>query len=105
MKTSALLKPEKFRNLAAYARAKGYGIGSFRLKDGSSVKVLADTNSHTTEVFQIKHGKIIDQKKFSGPDAIPYASLHIASFEKAAESVEELNKAWAQSMYKESEIF
>ncbi len=104
MKTKAL-SPENFKNLAAYARAKGYGIGSFRLKDGSSVKVLADTNSHTTEIYQVKHGKIIDQKKFSGLDAIPYAAMHVSSYEKAAESVEELNKAWAQSMYKECELF
>ncbi len=104
MKTRAI-KPEDFRNIAAYAKAKGYGIGSFRLKDGSSVKVLADTNSHTTEVYQVKKGKILNRQIFSGPDEIPYAAMHIASYEKAAESVEELNKAWAKSMYKESEIY
>ena len=87
------------------SKAKGFGIGSFRLKDGSSVKVLANTKSHITEVYQVRHGRIIDQKKFDGLDAIPYAALHVTSFEKAAESVEELNKAWAQSMYKESEMF
>lgn len=104
MKTS-VLKPENFRNIAAYAKAKGFGIGSFRLKDGSSVKVLSDVKNHITEVYQIRHGKIIGNKKFSGLDAIHYAAMHVVSFEKAAESVDELNKAWAQSIYKEVDIY
>jgi hypothetical protein len=104
MKTSAI-KPENFRNIAEYARARGLGIGSFRLKDKSSIKVLSDTGCDTVEVYQVKNGKIIDRQIFKGPDEIPYAAMHIASLEKAAESVEELNKAWAQSMYKESDMF
>lgn len=51
-----------------FAKANKLGIGSFRLKDGSSVKLLS--NGHLTHAIQVKDGEAICAKGAGGNRAI-----------------------------------
>ena len=84
-------------NVADYALRNKMGIGSFRLKDGSSVKVLQNAEKNIIEFFQVKNGKILGAKGYRGPNSDCYAANLLGSLEKDAQSIEELNKAWKDS--------
>lgn len=84
-------------NAAEYALKHKMGIGSFRLKDGSSVKILQDTDKDIIQFFQVKNGELLGAKGYHGPNADCNAANFLCDLEKYAENVEELEKAWANS--------
>ncbi|MBR1425728.1 hypothetical protein IJ579_09235 [bacterium] len=86
-------------SIADYAKLHGMGIGSFRLKDGSSIKILQNPEKEIVEFFHVKAGKLFDGSFYKGEGCIESVAANLTRYEGLAESVEELNKAWAQSMY------
>ena len=106
-------KREKFMNtqrigiklgfqVADYAAKHGYGIGSFRLKDGSSVKILQNIDKDLVEIWNVKNGNLLGLKGYKGRENVFEAQQFICNLENMAESTEELISAWAQSLYKSS---
>lgn len=56
---------------ADYAKATGKGIGSVRLKDGSSVKILSDPEKlHSTEFYRVKNGRLLEAYGSRGRNSI-----------------------------------
>ena len=51
-------------NSLRIAELTGSEISCFRLKDGSSLKVLA--NDHRVEYYILKHGKVLNRDVFQG---------------------------------------
>ncbi len=84
-------------NVAEYALKNKMGIGSFRLKDGSSVKILQDQDKNLIQFFQLKNGELIGAKGYQGPSSNFQAANYLCDLEKNAENAEELEKAWANS--------
>jgi hypothetical protein len=77
------------------AKSWGRGIGSVRLKDGSSVKILGDPNDCAVDFFRIKNGKILGIKGYRGQDAICHAANEIGAIEKQALVPSDVDNAWA----------
>ena len=77
------------------ARSWGRGIGSVRLKDGSSVKILGDPNDKAVDFFRIKHGRLLEAKGYRGEKAIFNAANDIGYIEeKLAIDPNEALNAW-----------
>ncbi len=77
------------------AKSWGRGIGSVRLKDGSSVKILADPDDKAIDFFRIKNGKLLEGVFYRGNDNVPRAANTMAYIEeKLALNKEEAEKAW-----------
>ena len=78
-----------------YAKSIGRGIGSVRLKDGSSVKILGDPNDRAIDFFRIKHGKLLEGVFYRGKDCVPRAASTMAYIEeKLALNPEDAARAW-----------
>lgn len=65
-----------------FAKATGRGIGSVRLKDGSSVKILGDPVTNSVDLFRIKHGRLLEAVGYRGKDSIPRAANDIGYIEE-----------------------
>lgn len=77
------------------AREWGRGIGSVRLKDGSSIKILGDPNDRAVDFFRIKYGRLLGGTSYRGKDAIPRAANYVGYIEeKLALNPEDVGKAW-----------
>ena len=85
-------------SIVDYAKRNNMGIGSFRLKDGSSIKVLQNLDKKAVEFFQVKNGKLLGAKGYRGNDAQYEAVNFFCGFEKLAEKTEEMDKAWSDSL-------
>ena len=70
------------------------GVGSYRLKDGSSVKILSDSATRITRLFQVKNGRLISAEAARGNNQIAAMMDRYAS--KAA-NIEEADDAWLKS--------
>lgn len=79
-----------------YARSIGRGIGSVRLKDGSSIKILGDPNDRAIDFFRVKHGRLLESKGYRGSDTVSHAANDLGYLEeKLALYPEDVEKAWA----------
>ena len=77
------------------AKSWGRGIGSIRLKDGSSVKILGDPNDRAVDFFRIKHGRLLEAKGYRGEDAVFQAANDVGYIEeKLALDPKDVSKAW-----------
>jgi len=56
--------------LATYARLKGWGYGSFAMKDGSSVKLTTDAKEGITRLYQMKSGNLIAAEAAKGNNQV-----------------------------------
>ena len=65
-------------SLVDYAHARNMKIGSMRLKDGSSFKVLANSKGSNVEMYRIKYGRLLEAKGYRGPGAIDKSINEIA---------------------------
>jgi len=77
------------------AKSWGRGIGSVRLKDGSSVKILGDPNDKAVDFFRIKHGRLLEAKGYRGENALFQAANDVGYIEeKLAMDPKDVSKAW-----------
>ncbi len=77
------------------AKSWGRGIGSVRLKDGSSVKILGDPDDKAIDFFRIKHGRLLEGVCYRGEDTVPRAANTMAYIEeKLALNPEDAERAW-----------
>ena len=83
--------------VADYALKNKMGIGSFQLKDGSSIKILQDPDKDIIQFIQVKDGKMLGAKGFLGPNADCQAANLLGDLEKNAENIKEVDKAWNDS--------
>lgn len=72
------MKGVKIRSIVDYAHSNNMKIGSMRLKDGSSLKVLAKPDGSSVEMYRVKHGKLLGGKGYSGPNTMETAIGEIA---------------------------
>ncbi|MBQ8459818.1 hypothetical protein IJ541_06920 [bacterium] len=101
MNTQAVGRKLGFQ-VADYAKKYGYGIGSFRLKDGSSVKILQNADKNMVELWNVQNGRLLGLKGYKGKESVFEAQQAVCRLENLAENPEELTSAWAQSLYKSS---
>ena len=64
------------------AKSTGRGIGSVRLKDGSSIKMLGDPAGKSVDFFRIKHGRLLEATGYRGRDAIARAANDVGYIEE-----------------------
>ena len=77
------------------ARKWGRGIGSIRLKDGSSVKILGAPDDKKVDFFRIKNGRLLETKGYRGEYAMYQAANDVGYIEeKLALNPEDVDKAW-----------
>jgi len=77
------------------AKSWGRGIGSIRLKDGSSVKILGDPNDKAVDFFRIKNGRLLASKGYRGENAMYQAANDVGYIEeKLALDPKDVDKAW-----------
>lgn len=77
------------------AKSWGRGIGSVRLKDGSSVKILGDPNDKAVDFFRIKNGRLMESKGYRGEYAMYQAANDVGYIgEKLALDPKDVDKAW-----------
>ena len=81
-------------NMVDLAKSWGRGIGSVRLKDGSSVKILGSPDDKAVDFFRIKSGKLLETHGYRGKNAIYEAANDIGVLEKLAENPADVDKAW-----------
>ena len=84
--------------IADYAKANNMGIGSFKLKDGSSIKILNDLDRDIVELFHVKEGRLLGAKGFQGEDSFIDAVNLYTKLEKQAININDADKAWSQSL-------
>ncbi len=78
------------------AKSWGTGVGSVRLKDGSSVKILGKDNA--VDFFCIKRGKLLESKGYRGENAVSEAACDMCHIEEQlAESPKEAMNAWTSA--------
>lgn len=78
-----------------FAKATGRGIGSVRLKDGSSIKMLGNPIKKTVDFYRIKHGKLLEATGYRGRDAIARAANDVGYIEeKLAVIPTDAQEAW-----------
>ena len=77
------------------AKSWGRGIGSVRLKDGSSVKILGSPDDKAVDFFRIKSGRLLDAHGYRGKYAMYQAANEVGYIEeKLALNPEDVEKAW-----------
>ena len=77
------------------AREWGRGIGSVRLKDGSSMKFLGSPDDRAVDFIRIKHGKLLGGTSYRGEDAVSRAANYVGFIEeKLAQNPADVEKAW-----------
>lgn len=86
-------------SLAEYAKRNGMGLGSFRLKDGSSLKLLSKSPAGDGEVvtnaLRVKNGKLLGSERIVGTEGMACAA---EKFEKLAENPADVQEAWMHSL-------
>ena len=82
-------------SLADYAKQHHKNIGSFRLKDGSSVKLIGCQESDMIEMYKIKNNKFYGGSVFKGENSVPRAAEEFCAVaEKQAVNENEAVLAW-----------
>ncbi len=76
------------------AKRWGTGIGSYRLNDGSSVKLLSNPKTGITQLFQVKYNRLISAEAAKGNDNI---LAMIGRYEQKAVNIEEADHALISS--------
>lgn len=78
-----------------YAKQHHNNIGSVRLKDGSSLKIIGCQEHDMIELYRVKHNRLYGGSVFKGEDAICKAAEEFCAItDKHAISVPEVDKAW-----------
>jgi len=78
------------------AKSWGRGIGSVRLKDGSTIKILGASDDKAVDFFRIKNGRLLGSKGYRGEDAMYQAANDVGYIEeKLAQNPEDVGKAWS----------
>ena len=77
--------------LADFAKAHNMGIGNFRLKDGSSVKILS--NDRGSYVMQVKNGRLLSAEYGRGEGL---GSI-LDRYASKAEDIKEMDKEYMSS--------
>lgn len=57
-------------SIANMARKKGWGYGSYRLTDGSSVKLASDAKTGITRLFQVKNNRLVAAEAAKGNNEV-----------------------------------
>lgn len=57
-------------SIANIARKKGWGYGSYRLTDGSSVKLASDAKTGITRLFQVKDNRLVAAEAAKGNNEV-----------------------------------
>ena len=82
-------------SMVDYAKSIGRGIGSVRLKDGSSIKILGDPNDKAIDFFRIKNGRLLEGTFYRGKDTVARAANTMAYIEeKLALDPKDAETAW-----------
>lgn len=82
-------------SLVDYAKQHNKNIGSVRLKDGSSLKVIGSQESNMIELYRVKNNRLYGGSVFKGEDNVFKAAEEFAAItEKQAVNENDANKAW-----------
>lgn len=76
--------------MAEYAKKYHYGLGSFRLKDGSSVKILHKPDEKFFNFLKVKDGRLYSAEGGKGNRV--FASL-VEKYSSEAQDIHELDNA------------
>ncbi len=80
-----------------FAKRTGRGIGSVRLKDGSSVKILGDPVEKSVDFFRIKHCRLLEASGYRGNDSVARAANDVAYIkENLAVIPDDVDQAWSR---------
>ena len=80
--------------LADYAKMNKMGIGSFRLKDGSSMKIMSNPDKQLFTVMNIKNGRM---RSLEGGKGLNALSNIIGRYEQKAENIDDVTTAIGDS--------
>ena len=83
--------------LADFAKYNNMGIGSVRLKDGSSLKIISDPNSGLTHLFQVKRGRLLNACGVTGENANCKIANILGGLRKYVAEGEDLDRAYQRS--------
>lgn len=81
-------------SIANMARRRGWGYGSYCLKDGSSVKLCSAPATGITRLFQVKNGNLISAEAAKGNNEI---AAMIDRYAKKAVNPDEADTAFMDS--------
>ena len=80
--------------LADYAKMNKMGIGSFRLKDGSSMKIMSNPDKQLFTVMNIKNGRM---RSLEGGRGLNALANTIGKYEQKAENIDDVTTAIGDS--------
>lgn len=78
----------------AFAKKHNFGVGSFNLKDGSSVKILSNPESQLFHVWQMKNGSLLKASGGRGENAL---AASIGEYESKAINSNDITTAIGDS--------
>jgi len=79
------------------AKRQNKGIGSFRLKDKSSVKILMGDD--TIDLYNIRCGRLLRAVGYKGENAVSDSYVKLKELEDLAVDPKDIDKAWDQALY------
>ena len=80
-----------------YARHNGMGLGSVRLKDGSSMKILTSLEDKTIQLFKVHKGRLLEAKGYKGANFNNEAGFYGNYVKALAENPKEAECAFDSS--------
>ena len=82
-------------SLAEYAKLHHNNIGSVRLKDGSSLKVIGSQGNDMIELYRVKNNTLYGGTVYKGKNSVFKAAQEFCAItEKNAVDEKEANTAW-----------
>ena len=82
-------------NLVDFAKANKMGIGSFRLKDGSSLKIITNPQNGVSHFMNVKYGRLLSAESAKGNENI---AKILDLYDDLAENPIEIFEAYAHSL-------